>query len=87
MLVDGRCSIYAHRPAICRGYGYFSATVAGNASLLICQEEGPAWIRHLEDSQVDQIPMPNWNPVQRQLEAMNPSGEIKPLPLWLLDER
>lgn len=86
MLVDGRCSVYHHRPAICRGYGYFSATVAGNASLLICQQEGPGWIRHLEDTQIDQIPMPNWNPVQRQLEALNPSGEIKPLPLWLLDE-
>ena len=58
----------------------------GDASLLICREEGPSWIRHLEDTQVDQIPMPNWNPVQRQIEALNPSGEIKPLPLWLLEE-
>jgi Fe-S-cluster containining protein len=86
MLIEGRCSAYAHRPAICRGYGYFSATVAQNASLLICQEEGPTWVKHLEDTQVDQIPMPNWNPIQRRIEALNPTGEIKPLPLWLLDE-
>ena len=83
---DGRCSIYAHRPAICRGYGYFSATVKSEPSLLICRQEGPAWIRHLEETQVEQLPMPNWNPIQRQLERLNPTGEIKPLPLWLLDE-
>jgi hypothetical protein len=29
--------------------------------------------------------MPNWNPIQRQIDALNPSGEIKPLPLWLLE--
>jgi len=30
--------------------------------------------------------MPNWNPVQRQLNQLNASGVIKPLPLWLLEE-
>ncbi|MNS58346.1 Flagellin N-methylase [compost metagenome] len=82
---DGRCMNYEHRPAICRGYGYFSATVAGTPSLLICRQEGPGWIRHLEATAVEQFPMPNWNPIQRQIDTLNPSGEIKPLPLWLLD--
>lgn len=85
-LIAGRCSIYADRPGICRGYGYFSANVAESASLLICKQEGPAWIRALEESGVDQLPMPNWNPVQRRLEAISgPGGAIKPLPLWLLE--
>jgi Fe-S-cluster containining protein len=83
---DGRCMAYEHRPAICRGYGYFSATVAGTPSLLICRQEGPGWIRHLESTEVSQFPMPNWNPIQRQIDALNPSGEIKPLPLWLLED-
>lgn len=82
---DGRCTNYADRPAICRGYGYFSATVAGTPSLLICRQEGPGWIRQLESAQVSEFPMPNWNPIQRQIEALNPTGEIKPLPLWLLE--
>lgn len=86
MLEDGRCSVYANRPGICRGYGYFSATVGGANSLLICQQEGPDWVSHLEAAAVDVLPMPNWNPVQRHLEALNDGGPIKPLPLWLLDE-
>lgn len=86
LLQDGRCSIYEHRPAICRGYGYFSATIGDTASLLICQQEGPDWIRHLEASQVDVLPMPSWNPVQRHIEQLNVGRAIKPLPLWLLEE-
>lgn len=86
LLVEGRCSIYAHRPAICRGYGYFSATVSGDNALLICKQEGPAWIKHLEAAGVEEIPMPNWNPVQRQVEHLNQGRPIKPLPLWLLEE-
>lgn len=80
----GRCSVYDARPAICRGYGYFSATIDGTPSLLICKQEGPGWIRQLEEASVDEIAMPNWMPVQRKLEAMNAGGAIKPLPLWLL---
>lgn len=86
LLVDGRCSVYEKRPGICRGYGYFSATIDREASLLICKQEGPGWIRQLEESGVDQLPMPNWNPVQRRIEALNGEGPIKPLPLWLLEE-
>jgi Fe-S-cluster containining protein len=82
---DGRCTIYDARPAICRGYGYFSATIDEEPRLLICQQEGPGWIRHLEDTGVEQLPMPNWNPVQRQLESLNQGGAIKPLSLWLLE--
>jgi Fe-S-cluster containining protein len=85
MLVEGRCSVYEDRPAICRGYGYFSATIEGTASLLICQQLGPDWIRQLENAGIEQVPMPNWNPVQRQLEQLNGQGAIKPLPLWLLE--
>jgi Fe-S-cluster containining protein len=82
---DGRCGIYDARPAICRGYGYFSATVDGNASLLICKQVGPEWIDQLQSAGIDELPMPNWNPVQRKLEAMSEGGPIKPLPLWLLE--
>jgi Fe-S-cluster containining protein len=85
MLVDGRCGIYEERPAICRAYGYFSATIDGTASLLICQQLSPDWIRTLESAGIEEVPMPNWNPVQRQLEKLNGNAAIKPLPLWLLE--
>ncbi|MDB5102128.1 MAG: hypothetical protein JWM80_6549 [Cyanobacteria bacterium RYN_339] len=82
---DGRCTVYEARPAICRGYGYFSATIDDVPRLLICKQEGPGWIHHLEDTGIDQLPMPNWNPVQRRLETLNEGQPIKPLPLWLLE--
>lgn len=85
-LENGRCSIYAKRPAICRAYGYFSAQVEGRPSLLICHQRGPGWVEALENEGVADLAMPNWNPVQRQLNELNASGVIKPLPLWLLDE-
>lgn len=85
LLVDGRCSVYEDRPAICRGYGYFSANIDGDARLLICSQLGPGWVRQLEDAGIEQLPMPNWTPVQRQLDALNQRGATKPLPLWLLE--
>lgn len=85
-LENGRCSIYAERPAICRAYGYFSAQVDGKPSLLICHQRGPAWVEALEGEGVTDFAMPNWNPIQRKLNELNDSGLIKPLPLWLLDD-
>lgn len=85
LLIDGRCSVYEGRPAICRGYGYFSATIDGNASLLICRQLGPEWLQQLEATGIEEIPMPNWNPVQRRIEELNGGQPIKPLPLWLLE--
>lgn len=86
MLVDGRCGIYHERPAICRAFGYFSATVGEKASVLMCHQRGPDWIRALEEAGVENLPMPSWNPIQRKLEALNGGQPIKPLPLWLLDD-
>lgn len=83
---DGRCSLYAERPAICRAYGAFSATVEGKTSVLICQQHGPGWIATLEAEGAADLTLPNWNPIQRRLLALAPGGMIKPLPLWLLDE-
>lgn len=83
---DGRCGLYAVRPAICRAYGAFSATVSGTTSVLICQQQGPGWIAGLEAEGLVDLALPNWNPIQRRLLELSPGGMIKPLPLWLLDE-
>lgn len=85
-LVNGRCSVYHERPAICRAYGYFSATVDDKPSILMCKQRGPAWLDYLMSTGTEQLPMPSWNPVQRHLEALNGGQPIKPLPLWILDE-
>lgn len=86
MLIDGRCGVYADRPAICRAFGYFSATVDDKASILMCHQRGPDWIRALEADGVENLPMPSWNPIQRKVEELNGRRPIKPLPLWLLDD-
>lgn len=86
LLLDGRCGIYQERPAICRAFGYFSATVGEQASVLMCHQRGPDWIRALEEAGVENLPMPSWNPIQRKLEDLNGGAPIKPLPLWLLDD-
>lgn len=86
LLVDGRCGVYTDRPAICRAFGYFSATMGEKSSVLMCHQRGPDWIRALEADGVENLPMPSWNPVQRKLEALNGGAPIKPLPLWLLDD-
>ena len=83
MLVEGRCGIYADRPAICRAFGYFSANIDAKPLVLMCHQRGPDWIRALEADGVENLPMPSWNPIQRRLSEL--SAQIKPLPLWLLD--
>lgn len=85
MLVSGRCSIYADRPAICRAYGYSSAEVNGVHKLLICKEETEEWFRQMEAPEVPPFPMPRWNPIQRKIEALNGVEAVKPLPLWLME--
>ncbi len=86
MLVEGRCSIYADRPGMCRGFGYFSAAIGARTSMLMCHQRGPDWLRYLESTGVEQLPMPSWNPVQRKLEALSAGQPVRPMPLWLLDE-
>ncbi|MEB3221060.1 MAG: YkgJ family cysteine cluster protein [Candidatus Sericytochromatia bacterium] len=82
---DGRCSLYDERPAICRAFGAFSATVEGTSSVLICHQHGPAFLDGLAQAGTVDLTLPNWNPVQRRLQALAPGGMIKPLPLWLLE--
>lgn len=85
MLVAGRCSIYTDRPGMCRGFGYFSASIGERTTMLMCHQRGPDWLRYLESTGIEQLPMPSWNPVQRKLEALSAGGAVKPMPLWLLD--
>lgn len=84
LLEGDSCGFYDVRPAICRAYGSFGTKVAGRESFLMCQEHGTTFIRSLEEQGHQAMLMAPWNPVQDRLEALNPSGEVAPLPLWLL---
>jgi Fe-S-cluster containining protein len=84
LLEGDRCGYYDVRPAICRAYGAFGAKVAEREVFLMCQEHGKDFIRGLVDQGQEAMLMAPWNPVQDRLNHFNPSGEIAPLPLWLL---
>lgn len=84
LLENDRCGFYDVRPAICRAYGAFGAKVAEREVFLICQEHGQDFIRGLADEGQDALLMAPWAPVQDRLSQFNPTGEVAPLPLWLL---
>ncbi|MNK40070.1 Flagellin N-methylase [compost metagenome] len=84
LLEGDRCGYYDVRPAICRAYGAFGAKVGEREVFLICQEHGPDFVRGLADHGHEALLMTPWNPVQERLSQFNPSGEVAPLPLWLL---
>lgn len=84
LLEGDSCMAYDTRPAICRAYGSFGARVGEKDTFLMCREHGPDFVRGLADSGVEHMLMPPWSPVQDRLARLNPSGEVAPLPLWLL---
>jgi hypothetical protein len=84
LLEGDHCGFYDVRPAICRAYGAFGAKVAEREVFLICQENGTDFIRGLAEEGRDTLLMAPWAPVQDRLSQFNPTGEVAPLPLWLL---
>ncbi len=84
LLEGDSCGYYEVRPAICRAYGSFGAKVAEREVFLICQEHGADFIDGLVAEGQEAMLMAPWNPVQDRLRTLNPTGEVAPLPLWLL---
>ena len=84
LLEGDSCGYYEIRPAICRAYGAFGAKVAEREVFLMCQEHGTDFINGLAEQGQEAMLMAPWNPVQQRLATLNPSGEVAPLPLWLL---
>lgn len=84
LLEGDSCMAYDTRPAICRAYGSFGARIGEKDTFLMCRDHGPDFVRGLAESGVAHMLMPPWNPVQDRIARLNPSGEVAPLPLWLL---
>lgn len=84
-LVDGRCSVYAARPAICRGYGRMMRTVQGAFYCDFILEQ----MNSATNDHVERLELPVFQPYHRAvLETV--AGELDPvsaLPIWILSHR
>jgi|GEM_PF-1221671 len=88
VFLDGsdRCRVYEARPLTCRAFGAFGVTLGGSPTLLICQENGPDFIRDLEQSGRDRVVVPSVEPFFRKLDGFDPTPVVAPLPWWILQE-
>jgi Fe-S-cluster containining protein len=88
-LIDDRCSVYPVRPAICRGFGYFTwrPRPQVESQVFACQMAADTLLEGLQLRQQDQAMLPVWNAISDKLYALNAvqgQGVIATLPLWLL---
>ncbi|PIQ28000.1 hypothetical protein COW36_03360 [bacterium (Candidatus Blackallbacteria) CG17_big_fil_post_rev_8_21_14_2_50_48_46] len=87
MLVEGMCSIYPVRPAICRAYGYFTwrRGPEQESQIFACRMAADTLLEALQQAGDETLAMPVWNRFQEKLYALNQGqGAIATLPLWLM---
>lgn len=86
LLENDFCSIYEVRPAICRGYGFFTIRLGGTDPLLFtCQMSADDMLTRMRAAGEEQWMLPAWNKfADRVVELNPPSAPIKFLPEWLL---
>jgi Fe-S-cluster containining protein len=86
-LIEGMCTIYPVRPAICRAYGYFTWRRGPDqgSQVFACQMAAETLLDSLRSQGTETLAMPVWNRFQEKLYALNGEGAmIATLPLWLL---
>lgn len=88
-LVADRCSVYVTRPAICRGFGYFSwrPRPQVDSQVFACQMAADTLLEGLQLRQQPQAMLPIWNALSDKLYTLNHQqghGVIATLPLWLM---
>ncbi len=88
-LLDGKCSIYSVRPAICRGFGYFTwrRGPEQESQVFACQMAADTLLEALQQRGSQQAVLPVWNRIADKiydLEAEQGADIVATLPLWLL---
>lgn len=88
LLLDGKCSIYPVRPAICRGYGYFTwrRGPEQESQVFACQMAADALFAALKDRNAEQAVLPVWNRMTEAIYALEQTQGANcfaTLPLWL----
>lgn len=88
-LLEGRCSIYPVRPAICRGFGYFTWRPGPeqDSQIFACQMAADVLLDELRQRNQPHAALPAWNLVGDKIYALNQqlsTGVMATLPLWLM---
>ncbi|MFN8671918.1 MAG: YkgJ family cysteine cluster protein [Candidatus Sericytochromatia bacterium] len=83
-LIEGSCSIYPVRPAICRAYGYFSIRVEGQSQLFTCRPAADKMMSLLRENGVENWVLPVWDKFAEKVFELNKDKPVATLPIWLL---
>lgn len=88
-LVDNLCTVYPVRPAICRGFGYFSwrPGMDRDSQIFACQMAADTLLDNLQRLNQPHAALPNWNGITQKvydLEQALGTGTVATLPLWLM---
>lgn len=86
-LIEDQCSIYPVRPAICRGYGYFSIEHPGqsNTSIFGCYMVSDSFQNLIQPDESFILYLPFWNKIKEKIYDLNTKHQtISILPLWLM---
>jgi Fe-S-cluster containining protein len=85
-LLEGMCSIYPVRPAICRAYGYFTwrRGPEQESQVFACQMAANTLLESLLALGEETLAMPVWNRFQEKLYELNGKAMVATLPLWLM---
>lgn len=87
-LINNLCSIYEVRPAICRGFGYFTWRPPGNqdSQIFACQMAADTLLDSLRQQNIETAALPVWNSLSNkvyELEHRLGTGTMSTLPMWL----
>lgn len=88
-LVDDRCTVYPVRPAICRGFGYFTwrREPEVESQVFACQMAADSLLESLQAARQQHAALPIWNAVSDKVYELNSetsTGVMSTLPLWLM---
>jgi len=88
LLVNNMCTIYPVRPAICRGFGYFTWRPPGDqdSQIFACQMAADTLLDSLREQNIETAALPVWNSISNkvyELEQRLGTGTMSTLPMWL----
>lgn len=84
LLVDGSCSVYPVRPAICRGYGHFELTngPGDRTEIFACPAQREVLEAQLQPAEGLKLRLPSFNPFYQAISEVCEGEEKWLLPLW-----
>jgi Fe-S-cluster containining protein len=84
LLIEGSCSIYPARPAICRAYGFFTIRVSGKSKIFTCQMAAEQIIDELKKQGVEHWALPVWDKFAEKIYEINRNNVVSTLPIWIM---